>query len=308
MKSNLYKFIALFALVAYLLFCAGCLQEKSISLDHYYDYDKNLPLNPVKELLLSRSDKTIWHITYASVHNERVTALLSFPKQAQKPMPVVIYLHGIGDSKNADYMQLGDSLFVVAGFAVLRIDAQYHGERQFPGLSLNLLKEYPFAGRDGIVQTVFDLRRAVDLLDSEPDVDPRRTGFLGVSLGGAIGSIFVGVEKRIEFPIIALAGGGLKFLFGTHALNAEIRNMLAPIEPLNFIKGVQPRPLLFINAEHDEVVPKAATKALFTAAGKPKEIRWYDSGHIVDAKVVLKDCSEWFKTMFQRPTNHNFRE
>jgi len=290
------------------LLTTGCFREETISLSHYYDYDKNLPLNTEKEIVLDRSDKTVWHITYASVRNERVTALLSFPKNVQRPMPAVIYLHGIGDHKAADYMRLGDSLLVEAGFAVLRLDAQYHGERKSSGFSLNLLKDCPFAGRDGIVQTVFDLRRAADLLDEEQEIATEHTGFLGVSLGGVIGSVFVGVEERIEYPIIALAGGGLKFLYGTGALKPEIRNMLAPIEPLNFIKRVQPRPLLFINAEHDEVVPKATTKALFAAAGKPKEIRWYDSGHIVDAEVLLKDCAEWFTIMFQGSAEHKFLE
>lgn len=300
------KFLILFIIltvIGCILLFSGYIKEKSISLRHYYDYDKNLPLNEVKKIIIDLPDKIMWHISYHSVHNERVTALLTFPKQAKRPMPSIIYLHGIGDSKERDYMLLGDSLFVAAGFAVLRIDAQYHGERQIPGLDLNLLKDYPFAGRDGIVQTVFDLRRAVDLLEKEPDIDPSRTGFLGVSLGGIIGSVFVGVEDRIEYPIIALAGGGLKFLFGKRALSPKIRNMLAPIEPLNFIKKVQPRPLLFINAEHDEVVPKATTKTLYAAAGKPKDIRWYNSGHIVDAEVVLKDCAEWFATMFQKPTD-----
>lgn len=287
----------LFSVVTFLFLISGCVKEKSVSLAHYYDYDKDLPLNLQKEVVLDRSDKTMWHVIYTSVRNEKVTGLLSMPKGPASSVPAIIYLHGIGDSKATDYMRLGDSLFTTAGFAVLRIDAQYHGERKVSDLSLNLLKDYPFTSRDGMVQTVFDLRRAVDFLDGEPGIDPQRTGFLGISLGGIIGSVFVGVEERIEYPLIALAGGGLKFLYGTRALKPEIRNLLAPIEPLNFISKVKPRPLLFINAEHDEVVPKATTKALFAAAGQPKEIRWYDSGHYVDAPIVLNDCATWFTKM-----------
>jgi len=103
-KTTLSTCFSILVITIFLLITFECLREETISLSHYYDCDRNLPLNPEKELVLDRSDKTMWHISYADVHNERVTALLSFPKKAQHPMPAVIYLHGIGDHITADYM------------------------------------------------------------------------------------------------------------------------------------------------------------------------------------------------------------
>ena len=41
-----------------------------------------------------------------------------------------------------------------------------------------------------------------------------------------------------------------------------------------------PRPLLFVNGERDATVPVAAAKKLHEAAGEPKEIHWFDGGHL----------------------------
>lgn len=273
--------------------------EDSVALDYYYDYDQNLPIEPKLTRLPETSFSTPFHLTYRSVNEQRVTALYSLPRQGKPPFPVVIYLHGIGDSKSRDYMQLGDSLFCQAGYAVLRIDIQYHGERRISGMKIDLVKNFPHASRDALVQTVFDLRRAIDWLDQRPEIDSTCTAFAGISLGGIVGSVFVGVEPRVEVPILILAGGGLKFLFGRQALNAQIRNFLAPIEPLNFVEKTAGRPLLLLNASRDEVVPKATTEALYRRAGSPKTIKWYDATHKMNPVPVLQDCIAWLNQHFQ---------
>lgn len=272
--------------------------EKSVALDFYYDYDQNLPLETELQPLPETSFSQPFHLAYRSVNEQRVTALYSLPKTGLPPYPVIIFLHGIGDFKSRDYMQLGDSLFCRAGYAVLRIDIQYHGERKIPGMKIDLVKNFPYASRNALVQTVFDLRRAVDFLDQRPEIDSARTAFAGISLGGILGTVFAGAEPRIEAPVLILAGGGLKFLFGEQALDRRIRNFLAPIEPLNFVAKIAGRPLYFQNASRDEIVPKATTEALFRRAGAPKQIKWYDDGHKMNPVPVLNDCIIWLNQQF----------
>jgi cephalosporin-C deacetylase-like acetyl esterase len=273
--------------------------EDNVALEFYYDYDPNLPLETQLAPLPKTSFSQPFYLSYRSVNEQRVTALYSLPRIGQPPYPAVIFLHGIGDSKSRDYMQLGDSLFCQAGYAVLRIDIQYHGDRKIPEMKIDLVKNYPHASRNALVQTIFDLRRAVDFLDRQPEIDSTRTAFAGISLGGIIGTVFVGVEPRVEVPVLILAGGGLKFLFGSQALSARIRNFLAPIEPLNFAAQITGRPVLFLNASRDEIVPKATTQALFRRVGEPKQIKWYDDGHKMNPVPVLKDCVGWLDQHFK---------
>src|SRR5688572_6373731 len=56
----------------------------------------------------------------------------AYYKKGNKAMPVVIFLHGFGGSKegNADRMRA----LAAKGFFVLAIDAYLHGERKVPGI------------------------------------------------------------------------------------------------------------------------------------------------------------------------------
>ena len=53
-------------------------------------------------------------------------------KKGNKAMPVVIFLHGMGGSKEQDAQRLRD--LADKGFFVLALDAFLHGERKVPGV------------------------------------------------------------------------------------------------------------------------------------------------------------------------------
>lgn len=279
---------------AYYFFTA---KTAAIRLEHYYDYDRSLPLDARIDTLSDR----LWHVRFTSAHALRVPGLLSFPRRGRPPYPTIIFLHGAGDNKATDYMMLGDSIFADAGLAVFRIDADLHGERIRNGMAAVQAKNYPYLARDAVAQTVFDLRRAVDFLDSIPQLDSTRTAFMGISLGGIIGAIFAGVDRRVEYPIIVLAGGGLRWIFGARGISSRIRDLMAPVEPLNFIDKIAPRPVLFLNASHDEVIPRATTLLLYQAARQPKEIIWYDGQHHMQPLPPFRDSVAWLRKWMRLP-------
>ncbi len=185
-------------------------QPSAIPLEYYYEYDQNFPLEVTVDTLSER----MFHITFTSVHGKRVPALLSLPKKSEAPYPVVIAQHGLGDHKDVDYMQYGDKILSEHGFAVMRIDFELHGERETQDFSRSMIQEFPYTFTNVLSQTVFDLRRVTDYLDSRSDIDANHTAFLGISLGGIAGTVFCGVEPRVEYAIIIIAGGGLEFVFG----------------------------------------------------------------------------------------------
>ena len=230
------------------------------------------------------------------MHQQRVAALLSLPHLGTRPFPVILFLHGLGDSKSADYMRYGDRAFAKAGYAVFRIDFALHGERRDPDFKkLDLRKPFPFTTRNSIVQTVFDLRRAVDFLQSRPQINGTRIGFMGISLGGITGTISCAVEPRIKVPVLALAGGGFRLLFGFKMFSPKIENLLAPIEPLHFVGKISPRPTLFINASKDEVIPPRLAKKLHNAAGSPKKVVWFATKHRdIPLDAAFQTAIAWF--------------
>jgi cephalosporin-C deacetylase-like acetyl esterase len=274
---------------------SACLSKKELSVNSYYNYDQDLPLNDSVKLISDTATVALYSVEFASTHNERVTGLLAVPANDEGLCPVVILLHGLGDRKTVDYIEAGNTLLTQHGYAVLRIDIANHGNRKVQDYEFDLTDGYKYWTRDIMAQTVFDLRRAVDFLETRDDIDKDRIGFFGISLGGMIGTVFCGVDKRVDVPVIALAGGNLSLMFGVDAITKETKEYFSIIDPINFVKEIAPRPMLFINAENDEVVPPITSKMLFKEASEPKEIIWYNSRHRdLPLEEAYMSAIKWF--------------
>lgn len=245
----------------------------------YYGYDRAIPLKDTLSLIKDTTDYRLYHVQYSSVADKKVTGLLSIPKKGSAPLPVIILVHGLGDHKAVDYIEYGNSFFLNNGYAVMRIDLSDHGERKDDWYKFDLTGPYKHWTRDIVVQSVFDLRRTIDFLESRQELDPARIGYYGISLGGIIGTVFSGADDRIKVPIVALAGGQLNLLYKENAMTSRSKEFVSIIEPLNFVGQIAPRPFLMLNAENDEVVPPLMSNLLFKGAGKPKEIIWYKAKH-----------------------------
>jgi hypothetical protein len=181
---------------------------------------------------------------------------------------VIVFQHGLGGHR-------GDALGLVdacneAGWAVLAIDAPFHGMRVisntpdvrngyagtsepdgfgdasgtevvvgFAGLADDggeLAAAHPFYLRDAIRQSAVDLMSAVAALDSsdswaavrsaDPALEtlgfsPEPLAFVGQSLGGIIGTVFVASESRIGAAHLNVTGGSLTKLVG-HSANFSL--------------------------------------------------------------------------------------
>ena len=272
-----------------------CVSKKEISVTNYYNYDHELPLDDSTLFISDSNGYKLFSTEFSSTRNQRVTGLLSIP-EGTYPLPAIILLHGSGDRKTVDYIEAGHRFLLDAGYAVLRIDIANHGDREVKDYDFSLTDGYRYWTRDIIAQTVFDLRRSVDFLETRNEIDASRISFYGISLGGIIGTIFSGVDPRVKAPVIALAGGNLNLMFGLDAFNEETREFFSIIDPINYVEEIAPRPLLMINAENDEVIAPVTSKLLFKKARDPKNIIWYPSRHRdLPVDKAYADGISWFQ-------------
>lgn len=284
-------FFILFATLS--AWCPG----QSLPVLKYYEYDNAIPLKDSVKPVLDSGDHKLFNISYNSVRHKRVTGLLSLPKNTTTPIPVIILMHGLGDHKAVDYVEFGNQFFLKNSYAVLRLDISDHGDRKEDVYEFDLTGKYRYWSRNVISQTVFDLRRAVDFIETREELDSESIGYYGISLGGITGTVFCGVEERVKVPVIVLAGGQLDLLFKEKIPRSEAKDFVSIIDPLNFVEQISPRPLLMINAKNDEVVPPEMSQLLFDKAKEPKKIIWYDAKHR-DAPLdkVYGDGLQWFNT------------
>ncbi len=292
---NANKILYIFWFVVVSTSFISCGRKDAVLLHTYYNYDLELPLQEIVQQ--DPGVLNLYSFSYRSVHDAKVTGLLTIPEKGESPFPVVILMHGLGDSKTVDYVETGNQLLLEAGYAVLRLDISNHGDRHTYDYEFDLTEGYKYWTRDVVSQTVFDLRRAVDFIHRNDQVDPQRIGYMGISLGGIIGTVFCAVEERIKVPVIILAGGNLNLMFGMDAFSAQTKDFLSIIDPINFVESIAPRPFLMINAENDDVIPPITSKLLYKRAGKPKKIIWYPAKHHdVPVEAVYQDGINWLNT------------
>jgi cephalosporin-C deacetylase-like acetyl esterase len=292
MKQKLFSL--LFALAIPLSNAAGQQQPlySEQNLLDFYAYDKSTPLEDSLVQTGSADQLNEFRLRFRSVRRKSVTGVFYLPKSASSSAPVrcLLWLHGYGGSKNIP----PDALFVLGqlNFALLALDAEYHGERQQPNkdiYSLNLTEN-----RYALAQTIIDYRRALDILEKIPEVDPQRLGLLGASMGGILGALLAGVDERIKVAIIVAGGGGWSEMSRQSQippaepvrqyLNGNFNvapRLLDPVDPIHLIHRMRdPRALQVHHGELDNIVPFSAGKALYDRAGEPKEFWAYpDDDH-----------------------------
>ncbi|GBC93038.1 hypothetical protein HRbin15_01523 [bacterium HR15] len=290
----------------------GCTQAQNNPTpdpDWIFGYDKNLPLGPEESVAEETNAYTCYKVVYRSARDQRVPAFLVLPKnrpEGQK-LPCVILMHGLGGDKSM--LKMLWPMLTNAGYALFAIDAQYHGERK-PKDPLPFFGVYPYYSRDALIQTVIDLRRAVDYLETRPEIDSKRIGYIGASMGGILGAIFAGVDERVQAPILLVAGGNWKIMMDKSVLSVfrqnrenrpskEIEQALKAMEivdPIHWVGRISPRPVLMINGDADDVVPVESNKALHEAAREPKKVIWYKGGHVpppTEMPKVLDTIMRW---------------
>lgn len=144
--------------------------------------------------------------------SEAIPFYLAYPKQ-QKINQVVFLLHGITSSKDIWWQGSGPYSLVreyreqllEQGYAVVAVDARFHGQRAHQGAyrsaKLLAVEQKPHGLRDLVVNSVIDLRRVIDYLQSRPEFAQARFGSLGISLGGIHSMAFAAADSRIEFTV-----------------------------------------------------------------------------------------------------------
>lgn len=144
---------------------------------------------------------------------ERLPILIARPNKPGK-FPVMIVQHGTGGKKESLKNWL--EAYVQRDVIAVSIDARYHGER-VPGKSgasayvdaitkawqtpAGKQIEHPF-----YFDTCWDLWRLIDFLERRDDVDAKRIGMMGISMGGIQTWLAASVDPRVKVaaPLIGV--------------------------------------------------------------------------------------------------------
>lgn len=233
-----------------------------------------------------------------SPHPENNTVHAEYYRPKGKgPFPGVIVLDILGGDQE---LSRGIARHLAQnGIAGLFVQMAYYGPRRPMGgpalITVNIDHTM-----NGIRQTVLDCRCAAAWLESRPEIDAKKLGILGTSLGSFMSALTAAMEPRLGHVVLLLGGGGLVDSFFDHPkakpfvdaaaliglTKDRLKKMIAPADPLTYAELLKERKLLMIAASRDDVVPPIAAQRLWEATGKGKII-WLDATHVGAALYVF---------------------
>ncbi len=239
-------------------------------------------------------------LTLQAADGVRLAGWLLVP---MSPKGVVLVQHGYGTCR-ADPLAL-TALLYRGGYAVVSVDFRGHGESG--GVCTFGVGER------------LDVRAMLDWAARDPRLTALPVGYLGISLGGAVGLLTAAEEPRLRAivsdssyarlgPMVARYQRMMYHLpevpFGwlsAQCLACQLGTPLARLDPIRAVRRLAPRPLLIIHGEADESIPVAQAHALYAAAGEPKEL-WIvpGAGHVASVYHAEQAYAQRVVAFFDR--------
>jgi predicted esterase len=219
-----------------------------------------------------------------------VPALLLLPPDVERNVPAAVLLHGYSSRKERMADTIGRAL-AIRGVASLAIDLPLHGDRDAPLQRESLLN--PLALVRHWRLALAECAAALDCLAMHERYDASRLALVGYSLGAFVAVAAAARDTRVRALVLAAAGD---LPLGT-PLERLVRTVADPLKAVRRLAG---RPLLMTHGRLDRTVPPADADRLFMAAGKPKEMRWWNAGHILPAEAI-EDAASWLANQLRAP-------
>ncbi len=236
-------------------------------------------------------------VTSPHPQNNTVYAEYYRPR-GQGPFPCAIVLDITGGDQSLS--RLIARHLAQNGIGGLFVQMAYYGPRRPPGSALRLLSFDINHTFTAIRQTVLDLRCAAAWMEARPEVDPKRLGISGTSLGSFMAALTAEMEPRLSRVAVLLGGGGFADGFWDHpqarpyrqvfeALGGTkemVAQVLAPVDPLTCAANLKDRRVLIVAAKNDEIVPPRMALALWQATGQQRLV-WLPAGHFSAALYLV---------------------
>ena len=217
---------------------------------------------------LDAPDYTVEKLHYQSMPGLYVTANLYVPKKLDKPAPAILYVCGHGLVKtngvsygNKTYYQHWGTWFARNGYVCLVIDTVQLGEIE--GIHHGTYREgmwwWNSRGYSSAAAEAWNCVRALDYLETRPEVDKTKFGVTGRSGGGAYSWWIAALDERIK---AACPTAGIADLHN-HVVDGTVEGHCDCMFMVNTYRWdyaqvaamVAPRPLLICNTDKDTIFP-----------------------------------------------------
>jgi len=251
---------------------------------------ESLPLEAVFGDKEERTGYVLQELELRATPGRMFKAMLAKPAHLTAPAPAVVCIHGHGGSRHTPficaekiYQCFGEAL-ARKGYVVISTDVGRH-EAQEPG-------------RTVMGERLWNLMRCVDYLVSLPEVDAKRVGCAGLSLGGEMAMWLGAMDPRIAATVSAGFLTRMDQMEKNHCLCWKFDGLRALVDFPDIYSLIAPRPLQCQNGRKEPktqfTVPLAQDamqeiSLIYRDYGAPRkaELHVHDGGHEIDLEALL---------------------
>jgi dienelactone hydrolase len=181
------------------------------------------PLKATVTGVLERGDYVVEKVHFQCLPGAYVIGNLYRPAKVTERLPAVLYLCGHSKGKvNAPY-QANPRWFGQHGYVALVLDPIQLGESQgfHHGTYRDERWDWPSRGYTPAGAEVWNAMRALDYLETRPDVDADRMGVTGLSGGGVISWCLGAADERVKVVVPVCQSGSIEHVVTDRATDGH---------------------------------------------------------------------------------------
>ncbi len=278
----------------------------------------------VKQVRTSKASCTAQDIEFTTTYPQRDSELTikakSFvPVNPTAKVPVIFMLPPLGGASSLDL--LVGKKFCENNLAVMLITTNLTG--------LNSDTLVPVTDHDHTHRRVAAaLKGALIVAATYPEINTKKAGIFGISLGAILGSVAYSVIPELSAATLFVNGGDVPHILAVsdqgpvvNLKNARMQeqgfttveqyenflNENLEIDPLHFTRFVNPETLKLYLSNNDKSVPTVDQVNYYNALGKPKETKFSSLPHMETVLSTLavgngkQQIADWFNARFALP-------
>lgn len=231
-------------------------------------WPERTPLQPVVTGRVEHDEFVVEKLYFQSRPGLYVTGNLYLPKKVDGPLPAILYVCGHGQVKegnisfgNKTHYQHHGAWFARNGYVCLTIDTIQLGEIEGVHHGTHHLKQWWWNGR-GYTPAgteAWNSIRAIDYLETRPEIDRERIGMTGRSGGGVYTWWAAALDERVK---VAVPVAGITDL-QNYVVDGVVEGHCDCMFHVNTYRWdfaqvaalVAPRPMLISNTDKDTIFP-----------------------------------------------------
>jgi cephalosporin-C deacetylase-like acetyl esterase len=183
-----------FALAAFLTARTAAAQETDFAAQRaLFNYDAAIPLGVIEKGVEKRGGATVRDITFNALMGKDTAAYIVMP-EGKGPFAAVFWVHWLGEPETTNRTQFLNEAVKLAsqGVVSVLVDTMWSTAVN-PDWFGKRVPEEDYANS---IKQVVALRRGMDLLLSQPNVDKARVAIVGHDYGGMYSMMMAGVDQR----------------------------------------------------------------------------------------------------------------